>query len=150
MKTIKSIFLISIILFSTQWIACSEEEEENLTPIAVSAQEIDGTYLIVSFIDDGMEIVEQFGTNRAIDISSNKGLFFPNTSFYGIWDFIDDNSEIEMEISVGNSPYDKFENDWVIVKFEGDELWLYDDDFFDDDDPDADDDLEQVRLQLQD
>ena len=149
MEKIKLFVLFFLLSISTLWMACSEEEAVTITPVSFTAQEIDGSYTIVSFINDGNEIVSQFGSTNEIEISSNKGIFFSNTSNFGGWEFGDDTGEIDIDISKGDSPFDEFENDWVVVKLENNELWLYDDDFFDDDNPDSDDDNEQVKLQRQ-
>jgi hypothetical protein len=148
MKYFKLFYFLLTLVVAALWSGCSENEgeEESLQPVSVTAQDLNGTFLITSFIDEGAEIVNEFGNNTEIEISSNKGLFFPNTSFYGLWDFGDDNSEIVIEISVGDPPFDNFENEWVIVKYENDELWLYDNDYFADEDSNGNEDLEQIKL----
>jgi len=147
MKNFKLCYFIFLLITAAWCSGCSEEgEEENLQPVSVTAQDLNGTFMITSFIDEGAEIVNEFGDDREIEISSNKGLFFPNTSFYGLWDFGNDNTEIVIEIIVGDPPFDNFDNEWVVVKYENDELWLYDDDYFDDDNAGDDRDLEQIKL----
>lgn len=149
MKKSNWLFLIFLLLVSLQWIACNEEEDDNVAPISFTAQDIAGSYIITSFVDDGNEIASQFGNNGAIEFGSNKDVSFPGTANYGGWDFGDSDGEIDIEITVGNSPYSELEDDWVVVKLDDNELWLYDDDTFDDDEPDDDNDNEQVRLQRQ-
>ncbi len=150
MKKNKLLILSSIVFLSTCWSSCGEDDQEDQPdPVLFTAQEIDGSYRIISFIEDNNEIVNQFGSNIVIEISSNKDIFFPNTANYGGWEFGDATGEIDIDIIVGDSPYSEFDNDWVVVKLENNELWLYDDDFFDDE-PDDDDDNEQVKLQKQD
>ena len=129
---------------------CDDNSEQpDPEPVQVTAQQLNGTYTITSFVDDGSDIIGQFGSTTEMEIFTNQDIFFKNTAVSGSWTFGDDQSEIEISIDVDQEPFNRFEDDWVIVRFQDGELWLQDDDLLDDDSPDDDDDIELVKLQKQ-
>ncbi|MGK7396507.1 MAG: hypothetical protein ACNS62_18150 [Candidatus Cyclobacteriaceae bacterium M3_2C_046] len=146
----KLFYLIGVFsfMFFFTMISCNDEDEDP-QGITFDDDDISGNWTILSFIDDGQNIVSDFPT-KAIQIGPSGSIFFPQTGFFGGYIIEENGTKLDIEINTGGDPYDEFDDDWAVVELSETIMVLrdydaiYDDDSSDDTD---DDSAEEVRLE---
>jgi len=130
--TVKLILLATTISFAS----CSKSNDDNVNPNNPTGkvEQVSGDWTVTYFTDSGKDETSDFSgysfvfaTDGTLTANSNSGTF---TGTWRIGDNSsdDDNSSNRLVINItGNKAMDHLQDDWVILKLSGTEIWLKDD-----------------------
>ena len=131
MKTISKIFLLALVIGLA---SCSKSNDDNPDPSGNNnSNSISGDWKVTYYFDSGKDETGDY-SGYAFKFNENGVLTASaSTSAYsGTWSVNDnsddDNSSSRMVIMItGNKAMDDLQDDWVIEKMNGTEIWLKDD-----------------------
>jgi hypothetical protein len=133
MKTTVKLFLLAL---TVTFLSCSKSNDDNVNPnnSTNKVEQVSGTWTVAYYFDSGKDETSDysgynftFGTDGALSASGIAGNY-TGTWWIGNSSSDDDNSSNRLNILIsGNKEMDHLQDDWVILKLTGTEIWLKDD-----------------------